>query len=138
MASSCTPLPSQSLMDSQELKQSCVILGCPLLTEEQVLRYKDAEMEDRYRKFGGLARVVWGMPQDVNRHVGRLMEGLKDRDKFLDDVKKMDYLEGPHRYWYIEIQKDEDGKFHLRSHGGRAQSGSVIPLHCWYRCSKIS
>jgi hypothetical protein len=62
-------------------------------------------MEKRFEMYGGLARIVWGTADDVDTHTSRLEDSLIDVDGFLATIKRRDYLKGPHRYFYMQLQK---------------------------------
>jgi hypothetical protein len=62
-------------------------------------------MEKRFEMYGGLARIVWGTADDVDTHTSRLEDSLIDVDGFLATIKRRDYLKGPHRYFYMQLEK---------------------------------
>lgn len=95
--------PNQKLADQQILKQNSCRMGSPLPSKESLLRYASKETEDLYNKFGPIPRIVWGSTT-VSEHETRLNDGLKKIEKFLGVAEQRDYLQGPHRFFYMDVK----------------------------------
>lgn len=101
--------PNNSLIEHQAFKANGCLLAYPMLDKEILLRYKNDEMEQLYEKYGGLARLVWGSKSEEERHLDRLKDSLQDVEAFLRTASTENYLVGPHRFYYTEVNKDENG-----------------------------
>jgi hypothetical protein len=102
--------PNETLVNHQILKQGCCRLGCPLPSKESLLRYSNERMRDAFEKYGPIPRLVWGAAS-ANLHEGRLKDSLNNIEEFLGDVEIQNYLKGPHRFFYMDVKKNEDGKY---------------------------
>jgi hypothetical protein len=67
--------------------------------------------KERFDKYGGVARVVWGIVEDVKAHDGRLDEKLGVFAALQDDIDSKSIWSKSHRFVYLQVQKDIDGNY---------------------------
>jgi hypothetical protein len=93
-------------------KANCVFFYMPLWEKEELCRFDPKGIfKERFDKYGGVARVVWGSVEDVKAHKDRLDEKLGDFSALQADIDSKSIWTKSHRFVYLQVQKDRDGNY---------------------------
>jgi len=99
-------------------KEDCKFFFMPLWEEEELCRFDNpARMyKERFDKYGGVARVVWGSDYTVQLHESRLNEAVADfKDMQAFQVEFNSPSEKSHRFVYLMVEKDDKNAYMFES-----------------------
>jgi energy-coupling factor transporter ATP-binding protein EcfA2 len=91
-------------------KQDAIFFFMPLWEKEELCRFDpNGKFEERFVKFGGVPRVVWGDDDDVKLHDEKFLENELD---FLSlNGRAVSWLSVSHRFMHLIVPKDSDGNY---------------------------
>jgi hypothetical protein len=98
-------------------KEDCKFFFMPLWEEEELCRFDTpARMyKERFDKYGGVARVVWGSDYTVQLHESRLKEAVADFKDMQAEVESAALWEKSHRFVYLMVEKDDNNAYMFES-----------------------
>jgi len=97
----------------QGAKQDCKFFYMPLWEKEELCRFDTTEkvFNDRFEKYGGVARVVWGSEDTIETHCTRLKNTMVEFKNLQADVESTNVWSKSHRFVYLKVEKDKDGNY---------------------------
>lgn len=93
-------------------KANCDFFYMPLWEKEELCRFDPKGIfKERFDKYGGVARVIWGSEKDVETHDGRLQKKLADFSELQSDVASKSIDSKSHRFVYLQVEKGTNGNY---------------------------